>query len=379
VPETAAYSSSTSPQRPSLPELPELPPPVRRHLEALSDEIGILQHAVGRAGDPGHGYCTDDVSRALEVDLLQARSLGWSAVQGRARRNLRFLQQAYMPSQRRFRNFRGVDGAWRDEGGSDDCQGRAVLALGTVVAMCPDRRVVAAARELLLHALPGTDGLRSPRAVASCMLGIDAALGAGETSLREPLETRADRLATAFEGLTDDWYWPEATLTYENALLPRALIAAGSRLGERTMVNRGLRALDWLLAVQTAPDQHFSPVGNGWWQRNGVKSRFDQQPIEATALLRACSTAFAITGETRFRRGMERSFAWFLGANDVGVRVADPQRGSCCDGVTPSGVNRNEGAESTLVWLIAVEEMRELGSRSSPRATAVTSRVSVAA
>ena len=348
-----------------------LPPPVRRHLEALSDEIGIFQHAVGRAGDPRHGYCVDDVARALELDVMQARSLGWSAVQGRARRNLRFLQEAYLPEERQFRNFRGVDGAWREERASDDCQGRAFLALGTVAGSCPDRKVAAGARELLLHALPGTDELRSPRAVASCVLGLDAAYGTGEAGLREQLETRARRLELAFEGVNDDWYWPEQTLTYENAVLPRALLAAGTRLGSPAMVDRGLHTLDWLLTIQTAPDGHLSPVGNAWWPRNGARSQFDQQPIEATALLRACGTAFAITGKSRFRRGMESAFAWFLGANDVGVCVVDARRGSCCDGLTPSGVNLNEGAESTLMWLIAVETMRELRSRTSKTAGVV--------
>jgi hypothetical protein len=351
---------------------------VRRHLEALSDDIGILQHAVGRAGDPGHGYCVDDVARALELDVMQGRSLGWSAVQGRARRNLRFLQEAYLPAERRFRNFRGVDGAWREERASDDCQGRAILALGTVVGSCPDRKAVTVARELLLQALPGTDDLRSPRAVASCVLGLDAAHGAGEAALRGELDTRARRLEMAFEGLSEDWYWPEQTLTYENALLPRALIAAGARLRSPAMVARGLQALDWLLSIQTAPDGHLSPVGNAWWPRNGMRSQFDQQPIEATALLRACGTAFALTGKIRYRQGMERAFAWFLGANDVGERMVDARRGSCCDGLTPSGVNTNEGAESTLMWLIAVEQMRELRSRTG-RTAAVVARASVAA
>src|SRR4051794_2516381 len=188
VPEAGAHSSLTS---------APLPRPVRRHLEALSDEVGILQHAVGRAGDPSHGYCVDDVARALELDVMQSSSLGWNAVQGRARRNLRFLEEAYLPTERRFRNFRGVDGTWRVERASDDCQGRAILALGTVVGSCADRKVVAGARELLLDALPGTRELRSPRAVASCLLGVDAAYGAGETGLREELESRANRLAVA--------------------------------------------------------------------------------------------------------------------------------------------------------------------------------------
>src|SRR4051812_10258156 len=166
-------------EAPSAQTTAPLPPAVRVHLEALSDNVGILQHAAGRIGDPRHGYCTDDVARALELDLMQARKCGWSAVGGRARRNLRFLQAAYQPEERWFRNFRAVDGTWRDEVASDDSQGRALLALGSVLATCPDKKMVTQARTLLLHALPGIERIRSPRAAASCILALDLAYGSG--------------------------------------------------------------------------------------------------------------------------------------------------------------------------------------------------------
>ena len=163
------------------------------------------------------------------------------------------------------------------------------------------------------------------------------------------------------------WPWPEPSLTYENALPVRALIVGGRRLGSQPMVEAGLDALDWLIAAQTAPDGHLSPIGNGWWPADGDKSRFDQQPIEATALLLAAESAFEVTGHERYRAAMERAYAWFLGGNDLGLDVADPVHGAGFDGLTPGGVNTNQGAESTLMWLIALEHVRAIreGGRSA--------------
>ena len=173
------------------------------------------------------------------------------------------------------------------------------------------------------------------------------------------LELLATRLHDRFRRRsTPDWPWPEVSVTYENALLPRALIVAGRSLDSEPMVTAGLRSLDWLIDAQTSPDGHLSPIGNGWWPRDGEMSHFDQQPIEATALLLAAEAAHAVTGSDHYAAAMERSYAWFLGANDLGLYVADPARGACCDGLTPNGVNVNEGAESTLMWLTAAEHVR---------------------
>jgi hypothetical protein len=159
------------------------------------------------------------------------------------------------------------------------------------------------------------------------------------------------------------WPWPEASLTYENALLPRALIVVGGRTGADTMRRVGLQVLDWLIDVQTAPEGHLSPVGNGWWPHRGEKSQFDQQPIEATSLLLAAEAAYTATGDPRYLAAMERSYAWFLGANDLRRPVARPARGASGDGLTRRGVNTNEGAESTLMWLMAAEHIRAIRSQ----------------
>ena len=337
-----------------------LHPISRQHLEVMTDGVGIMQHAIGSSPDPAHGYCVDDVARALQVDLLHGRTLGWAAVDESAWRGLRFLDDAFDASSGRFRNFRSIDGSWIGGLGSDDSYGRAVLSLGDTIATAPDRELVAAAAALIDQALPAARELTSPRAEASVVLGCAAILdsipggrpGAMLTLLATRLHDRFRRHSTP------DWPWPEESVTYENAVLPRALIVAGRILESEAMVDCGLRSLDWLIDAQTAPNGHLSPVGNEWWPRGGDISQFDQQPIEATALLLAAEAAYAVTGGVRYEAVMERSYAWFLGANDLGLYVADPARGACCDGLTAQGVNVNEGAESMLMWLTAVEHIR---------------------
>jgi hypothetical protein len=187
--------------------------------------------------------------------------------------------------------------------------------------------------------------------------------------LRRTFETR---------GHVREWPWPEESLTYENGLPAQALIVAGSHLGDTNTARTGLRVLDWLLAVQTLPDGRISPVGcSGWWPRDGARARFDQQPIEVTSLLLAADAAYRNTGLERYRETAERAYGWFLGDNDTGMQVADPDRGGCHDGLTHNGVNPNQGAESTLMWLMAVERvraLRNLGEAPVPRSTRPHSR-----
>ena len=342
-----------------MPDRPTLHPVSRRHLAVLSDRTGILQHAIGSWPDPDHGHCVDDIARALQVDLLHQHELGWDAVEVSARRAMRFLTEAFDHGSGRFRNFRSIAGAWIGGVGSDDCQGRAVLALGEAMAAAPDSGLRDAATELLEQALPAALELGSPRAQASVLLACAAVPDGASDRATAALQPLASGLNGRFVRFgSSAWPWPEQSLTYENALLPRALIVAGHRLGDEMMTRTGLVALDWLIDAQTSADGHFSPIGNGWWTRGGVRSQFDQQPIEATATILAAAAALEATGETRYGTTMEQAFAWFLGANDRDLPLADPERGASRDGLTPRGVNTNEGAESTLMWLMAAEHMR---------------------
>lgn len=334
----------------------------------MSDATGIMQHAAGSRPDPGHGYCTDDVARALRVDLAHQLETGWAAVAASADRSLSFLAEAFVPSTGGFRNFRAADGSWLDDGGSQDCQGRAMLALGETILLVPDAGMVATASLLLQRALPAARELTALRARSSVLLGcVAAARGGTDGEVAPTLRILADGLAADFRACPDPaWPWPEPILTYENGLPAQALIVAGSHLREAEMLDAGLRVLDWLVAVQTAPAGHLSPIGNGWWPRGGIRSRFDQQPIEAAALLLASRAALAATGDPRHRAAVEQAYGWFLGANDGTTLVAEPDRGACFDALTPTGVNANQGAESTLVWLLALEGARAVRATPAP-------------
>ena len=171
------------------------------------------------------------------------------------------------------------------------------------------------------------------------------------------------RLRRAFDGvdLDEDWPWPEETLTYENALLPRAMIVAGLRLADPRLRSVGLHVLDWLIEVQTTRSGIFTPIGNdGWWTHGSDRNQFDQQPIEATALILAAATAYETTQDAGYRRSAEAAYGWFLGDNDAGLCVADVATGGCHDGLSADHVSVNQGAESTLMWLTALETMRLL-------------------
>jgi hypothetical protein len=362
VPERRAPDTATA--RPV--RLARLYPISRRHLEALTAELGILQHAVGSRADPDHGYCVDDIARALEVDLLHLDRVGWEAVSASAWRSLAYLEDAFDEATGRFRNFRAVDGSWAPGPGSDDSFGRAMLALGEAVALAPEGGLVDRANLLFGRALPEAARVRSPRAAASVILACAAAPDAKRTAVMRTLATDLHARFVSFA--RPGWLWPEPVLTYEAALLPRAMIVAGQALSAQSMMAIGLQVLDWLIDASTAPDGRLTPIGNGWWAYRGTRSQFDQQPIEATSLLLASQAAFTATGRVRYREAMERAYAWFLGANDRRVSLADPARGACRDALTPDGVNQNEGAESTLMWLMAVEHIR--ASRSAGGSTA---------
>lgn len=347
--------------RPPPPAVSPPPGVVRIHLDELTGPLGIYQHARGRAPDPGHGYCTDDVARAAIVDVLHGQVLGRPAVADSLARDLEFLAQAVVPKTSRFRNFRDADGNWLERVGSADAHARAVQSLGILAGDSADDRTSMAAGRLLDHVLPVSLELDGLRPWAHVILGCLAAL-TGErppVSARIVLEALAGRLFNTFESTDEAWPWPESVVTYENAILAQALVEAGDWLRYPKMIERGLRTLDWLLDAQTAEAGYVELVGNrGWWPRGESPARFDQQPIDAAALVEACAAAWRVSARPTFLTEMLRAYAWFSGANAVGISVSDPAIGGCGDGLSAIGVNANQGAESTLAWLSATECVR---------------------
>ncbi len=343
-------------------ETPQLTAPaavVRTHLDELTGPLGIYQHARASSPNLGQGYCTDDVARAVIVDVLHSRVIGRAAVAIPLARSLQFLEEAVVPGMGRFRNFRDADGNWLEQVGSADAHARAVQALGVVIGDGLDG--LSSSARLFAHVLPVSLELDGLRPWAHVLLGCDAAMAGARPpdGASVVFSEMAHRLAAEFAKTDPTWPWPEAAVTYESAILGHALITAGQRLGDPVMAQRGLSTLEWLIQAQVTSTGTVELIGNqGWWPRGGTRARFDQQPIDAAALVEACSAAWAATGERRWLVEMRRAYSWFLGANAIGIAVADPERGGCRDGLSPIGVNANQGAESTLAWLTATEVVR---------------------
>jgi hypothetical protein len=262
---------------------------------------------------------------------------------------------------------------WTEQSGSEDSQGRALWALGAVVGRSSNAGQKSLSGDLFHVALPAAANFKSARGWAFALLGIHEYLRAfqGDSSVQAARELLLERLMTAFErNSSRDWLWCEDLVTYDNARLPQALIVSGSRMGNAEMTAVGLRCLEWLAEIQCSDEGYFSPIGsNGFYRRGAHKALFDQQPLEACAMVSACLDAWRVTGEQRWAHEMRRAFCWFLGQNHLNTPLYDPASGGCCDGLHAERVNRNQGAESTLSFLLAHTEMGMLDAEFRMRRT----------
>jgi len=342
----------------SLDTLPEID---LRHFRSLTDDTGILQHATFTAPDRAHGYCVDDNARALIAALMYARLEGYDERSVPVQRFLSLLAYALNPDNGRFRNFMGYDRRWLEEVGSEDSHGRALWALGTAVDLALEESTRGLAVLLLHRSLPATRDFTSIRAWAFAILGLTHYLSVREDGNAEELFAHlGERCMTCYRATADDdWPWFESVVGYANGRIPHALLLAGNRTGNEEWTAAALRSLEWLLAIQTAEDGHLSIIGNdGWYVRDRERARFDQQPVEVCALVQACLAASRYTGDTVWTDRALRCFAWFLGENDLGLPVYDRESGGCHDGLHPDRVNANQGAESTLAWLLSLLALR---------------------
>ncbi|MCS7306557.1 MAG: glycosyltransferase family 4 protein [Thermoguttaceae bacterium] len=343
---------------------PELPPLNLKHLQLLTDDTGILQHAVFSVPNYSEGYTTDDNARALMVAVLLEQVGGETQeLAGRlAARYLAFLWHAFSPQTGRFRNFLSYQRQWLDEVGSEDCHARALAACGFLVGLSEQAELRDLASRLFDQALPATERFTSPRAWAYTLLGVDGYLKrfSGDRAAQTFREMLASRLLELYRHTSQpDWPWFEDRLTYCNALLPHALIVAGRGMGKEDYWQTGLEALQWLMKVQRAEENHFVPIGsNGFYIRGGQRARFDQQPIEAQTTVSACLAAERVTGNSHWRREADMAFEWFLGRNDLKLALYNPTTGGCYDGLHADRVNQNQGAESTLAFLQSLLEIR---------------------
>jgi glycosyltransferase involved in cell wall biosynthesis len=342
----------------------ELPEVNFEHLGLMTDQTGILQHADYSVPSYAEGYCLDDNARALLLMAL-AEDSGTDdpkLVRMLASRYLAFVSHAFEPKTRRFRNFMSYSREWEGHSGSDDCHGRAMWALGTVVGRSSDPGRQSLAGWLFHAGLTPVLELTSPRAWAYTLLGIAEYLRAfrGDSQVQAVQHTLADRLLDLHRrSSAPGWPWFEDRLTYCNARLPQALLVTSELVGDDQMQAVGIKALDWLVALQTTKDDYFSPIGsNGFYQRGGERARFDQQPVEAGATISACLDARRITGDSRWLAHARRAFDWYLGQNELQKPLYDPATGACHDGLHADRVNKNQGAESTLSFLLALFELR---------------------
>jgi len=336
------------------------------HLYNMTDDTGMLQHAIFLVPNTHEGYTTDDNARALIVSALLDEQQPHAARQehrSHSERYLAFLWLAFNANTGRFRNFLGYDRKWLEDVGSDDSHGRALWSLGKVLGHSRNAGLRGAAGRLFEAAVPATLTFTSPRAWAYCILGMQAYLDwfPGDRAIQGARNLLANKLLDIYErSHTPTWKWFERSLSYANARLPQALILAGWRSGNQRMIEVGMDSLKWLAAQQhRGDDETFVPIGsNGFYIEGSEKARFDQQPVEACATVSACLEVHRLTEERQWLEEAQRVFRWFLGKNDLHVPLYDAATGGCRDGLHPDRVNENQGAESTLSFLMALLEMQ---------------------
>lgn len=357
----SVYRSATRPRAETSAVGVELPAIQLKHLAALTDDTGVIQHAAYGIPDRRYGYSTDDAGRALVAVLTHYRQLDGEAAPALATKYLSFLQHAQLPSGH-FHNFMNYDRRFTDEAGGEDTLGRALWGLGVAVSHGHNEGARALARQMFERSLDALD-LWHPHALGYAICGLHAFLDryGGATHIRRKLRELADRLAGLYaQNRREDWRWFWDTLTYGNAKLPQAMLLAHGVTGEERFLKVGLESLDFLLA-ETYRDGYFDFIGNrGWYRRDGHRTVFGQQPIEAGYTAEACSMAYEVTGEQRYLELARAAVEWLLGRNRLREPLYDPATGACSDGLDAHGPSMNQGAESTiccLLGLLAVSKM----------------------
>jgi hypothetical protein len=363
----AVFSGMSMQSRPLAARSPartELPRPSLKGVELMTDNCGILQHSFYGAPDRAHGYCLDDNARAL-ILVNRLRRLAFPAAQldRLATIYAAFIQHAWNNANGQFRNFMSYARVWLEEQGSQDSFGRAVWALGetSAAAMRDDLRLWATA--LAERAMDSASQLTAPRARAFAVLGLARLASSHFTGAlaRSALRAHASHLSAMARNGSD---WFEPWLSYDNARLPEALLRAGMALNDTAMINAGLRTLSWLSEVHTAPSGVFRPVGSQSLGRPPEEILpFDQQPLEAAAVVDACAAALEASGDRAWIGEARRALAWFTGDNDLGIPLVSCDDGLCYDGLQAGGLNRNHGAESVLAFQLSLAAMSALAQK----------------
>ena len=340
----------------------ELPEFNLKHLINLTDSIGIFQHSKFSIPRYSEGYCLDDNARAL-LFTIQLDDLGISDDNVFKLANIyaAFIDYAYNPDKKRFRNFMNFKREWIEEAGSDDSQGRTVWALGTVVGKSSRKHLQMWATQLFNESIKIIPELSSPRSWAFGLLGINEYLSrmSGDRLVLSIRDELVNKLMDLYSNVaTEDWKWFENYLTYDNAKISQALIVSGYHMKDSEVLSVGIETLKWLMNQQLTEKGHFSPIGSeGWYVKGGFKARFDQQPVSTCDAILACAEAYRITGDEDWYELSKLIFEWFFGKNDLGLPLYDATTGGCYDALQMDRVNLNQGAESTLSFFIALAEI----------------------
>jgi hypothetical protein len=325
------------------------------HLRTLTNNSGIIQHGLYGMPNQKTGYCTDDNCRAFLVSVLAYRRNKDPELLRLIGLYLSFLRFA-RNDEGQFRNFMSFQQFFLDDRGSDDCQGRTLWALGTAIRIPPHETVREICEDLFEAAFTWLPDLVSDRGLAYSLLGLRQYHMAKPEDPRplEMVNLLADRLATRWEtNAVDTWYWFERRLTYANGIPPMAMLLAGEVTGNLRYTDIGLKGLNWLNGV-LFEDGVLTPIGcNGWYQRGRKRHDWDQQAIDPAGMVGANLTAHRVTKDKAYHDLAVRSFEWFLGRNTLGLPLVDPVTGGCYDGLAEHGVNKNQGAESCLVYYLA--------------------------
>jgi glycosyltransferase involved in cell wall biosynthesis len=370
--QTASRSRTLAARSAGLPEVS------LKHVQAMTDDTGMLQHAIFSIPRYDDGYCLDDNARALLLMtfLEDAGCDNPAVVRALACRYLAFTSHAFDRPSGRFRNFLSYARHWLEPYGSEDSHARALWALGAVVGRARDPGRQSLAGELFHAALPVVTEFTSPRAWAYALLAIDEYLRAfqGDNTVEACRTELAGNLLGLFERASrPDWRWFEDSVTYCNARLPQALMISGDRMRRQDMIDAGLQSLEWLVSVQLSPERQFAAIGSdGFYTRGTPPAVFDQQPVEACATVSACLGAYEISRDSAWAAHARRAFNWYLGENHLHHWLFDPSTGGCRDGLHADRPNQNQGAEATLSFLMSLHAMRTIDTlEARPVATLV--------
>lgn len=332
-----------------------LPPFLLDHISRMTDDTGIIQHAKFGIPNLKEGYCLDDNARALLMVVMTYKQMKLPLALELLPIYLSYIH--YMQnSDGTFRNFLSFRRDFLDETGSEDSFGRAIWSLGYLLGNAPNDAYFQSGKQLFFDAIPNFERLNSIRSIANSIIGISYYLQRNpqDERLRGILKTMAFKLAKQYQQHKGpDWFWFEEMLAYDNAILPLSLLHAAGILGDDELRQTALESMDFLTEL-TLKDGTLSLIGNeNWYVKNGDPSNYAQQPLDALAMVLMFHQAFQLTKDKTYLNKLYASFMWFLGENDMRMSLYDFETKGCCDGLERYGVNRNQGAESTLAYLIS--------------------------